>query len=175
MKWVSIIRFVLLKCKIRSTKFEIPGPDLACKEWVQCHTLSITKGTLACHNHVAPGQAESISKFEFSNYLNKVWILVIWNSDLFRVSIFEFRILIHSLERQKHSLDYVRKFWDTTLVGMQAGGCSAGCHKHHLISKPWVRHWGRKREGLFGNPSFLRGLFFKRRLSMKKNKFILTD
>jgi hypothetical protein len=58
----------------------------------------------------------AISKFEFSNYLNKVWILVIWNSDLFRVSIFEFRILIYSLEKQKHSLDYVRNFWDTTLA-----------------------------------------------------------
>ena len=33
----------------------------------------------------------------------------------FRVSIFEFRILIYSLETQKQSLDYARNCWDTTL------------------------------------------------------------
>jgi hypothetical protein len=29
--------------------------------------------------------------------------------------VFEFRILIYSLEGQKHSLDYAKNFWDTTL------------------------------------------------------------
>jgi hypothetical protein len=77
--------------------------------------LGITKAGLARSDSVAPGRAETISKFEFSNYLNKFWVFIIWNSDLFRVSIFEFQILIYSLEPQNHSLDYVRKFWDTTL------------------------------------------------------------
>ena len=36
-------------------------------------------------HHPEPSR-RTISKFEFSNYLNKFWILVIWNSDLFRVS-----------------------------------------------------------------------------------------
>jgi len=70
----------------------------------------------------------------FSDFLrvHQVLILVIWNSDLFRVLVFEFRILIYSLDmndlqRNNHNLEtlsYFRKLGSAfVVIGILLFGC----------------------------------------------------
>jgi hypothetical protein len=85
---------VLLKCKIRSTKFEIRNGSTSSPSWAQ------SKDNLKIRIFQLFKQGLDFGHLEFGFVSS------------FDIRISDFHLLFGG---QKHSLDYARNFWDTTL------------------------------------------------------------